>query len=298
MSPVVPEAPIAIPARAARPTAPPSCCAAFTSPLSSPDSSSALSRTAIAVALTAPSPSPAPIRTNAPTRLRENPVVVGSSASHRKPVSSTARAKGSARRSPRRRARTGEATLPTMIVPASGSWAIPAASGLIPSTSCWYCGRKKKRLTSVPPISSITTFAVTTGVLRKTPSGTSGWVDRPSTTTNAAREARPTASPRTVPADDQPTSDAETMPRASPEMPRVIVTAPSASNRPGRPGTGRTERHTTTAPTTPNGTGARNTACQPSTWVRVPPRKTPRRLPRPATAPQTPVARVRSAGVG
>ncbi len=88
------------------------------------------------------------------------------------------------------------------------------------------------------------------------------------------------------------------MPSARAEIPTVMVRAPGTSNAPGRPGTDGAERHTRTAPMAPNGTGVRNTDGQPSVSVSVPPRKTPTRLPKPATAPQTPIARVRSAGDG
>src|SRR5690625_1711771 len=60
MSVPAPADPIARPAMAARPTAPPSCCPALTSPLSRPPSPSPLSRTAIAMAPTAPQAQPGP----------------------------------------------------------------------------------------------------------------------------------------------------------------------------------------------------------------------------------------------
>jgi len=108
----------------------------------------------------------------------------------------------------------------------------------------------------------------------------------------------PMPSGASVEAEDHPAPAAVSSPSASDETPVVMVSAPAASNWPARPGTAGTVCSTAAIATIPSGTGAQNTDCQPRIWVRVPPRNTPTRLPAPATAPHTPMARVRSAGVG
>ncbi len=156
---------------------------------------------------------------------------------------------------------------------------------------------KKNIENSDMPISSPTMLAPLRVRRRKIENGISGWRERRSITRNAISRSAAPASRRSVAVDPQPELTVSTTAYTSNDRPAVTVTAPGRSNVvvPSSARLSTSVRGASSAATIPIGTLTNSTQRQLRPLVRIPPSSTPAAPPAPATAPQMPSARLRSA---
>ena len=127
--------------------------------------------------------------------------------------------------------------------------------------------------------------------------GTSGEAERSSIAVNAASSAAESPSSPTVCSEPQPAFRASTSVYTRSESPAVTATAPATSKARRSPVArlSSIRRGANSAARMPIGKLTYSTHSQPGPEVRTPPRSTPAAPPEPATPPQMPSARLRSA---
>ena len=199
-------------------------------------------------------PAPMPISTIGPSRWATYVLDVSSPASQRLAAPTSTTPVTTSGRTPNRPTRRGVRREVAKISRVSGRNAKPERSAPYPSTPCMNCTAKKKNANCAPTKSAITETAPTRIRLRSRSNASSGDATRRSLATKPASSTTASANAPTVPTEVQPWSGALMKPKTRLAEPRVAVTAPVTSKRPGWRGVSSTKRCTRTSTSSPSGT--------------------------------------------